>query len=625
MRPILAALALSIAMIAGCSAAPPSAAPVAAPETARTPPSGPVTGFVSSYGAHVWLGLPFAAPPVGALRWRAPEPAPASTSNRTALAHGTPCLQFGSPLGGVGEPGSRQGSEDCLYLDVYAPAMAARDAQAAKLPVMVWIHGGGNTVGHAGFFDGGHLAQSQRVVVVVIQYRLGPFGWFMLPRGRDGATAASASGAERIDASGNWGTLDSIAALRWVRENVKAFGGDPTNVTVFGESAGGTNTLALLLSPLAEGLFHRAIVQSGGLGFTSVAEASNRLDSAEPGNAAGSGEILLKLLVSEGRAADAAAARTQADAMSAAEIARFLRAIAPWRFYAAYQGPGLLGPNTPALFQDGTVIRQGEPLALLADPATHIDVPTLLGTNRDEPKIFMAFDPANVVRLAGIPLWLKDAEAYDRDARYGALSWKLRGVDDIATRLASDVGNGGAPAFAYRWDWDEQGTRMGVVDLSRILGAAHGLEIPFVFGHFDIGPQSGLVFGADGADARATLSAAMMSWWANFAATGAPGRGRDGRLPEWNAWSNAERGPKMMLLDTPAGGGTRMSTEHVTRESLLRDMAAEPGDDASRCALFRRTFRFDRDAWTNAAWKSFAGGRCAAIAPAGPGQADAQE
>ena len=622
MRSITTALALlaSLAFLPGCTASPTPPAPVAAPETARTTPSGPVTGFVGAYGNHAWRGLPFAAPPVGELRWQPPRPATTWAQNRVALAHGTPCLQFGSPLGGVGEPGSQQGSEDCLYLDVYAPAMAAGEVAAAKLPVMLWIHGGGNTIGHAGFFDGGHLAQSQRVVVVVIQYRLGPFGWFLLPRGKDGELPADADVAARVAASGNWGTLDSIAALRWVQSSIAAFGGDPGNVTVFGESAGGTNTLALLLSPQAEGLFHRAIVQSGGLGLASVAEGANRRDASSADGGAGSevssGEILLKLLVSEGRAADAAAARAQADAMSAAEIAAFLRALPPWRFYAAYQGPGLLGPNSPAVFQDGTVIRQGEPLALLADPATHIDVPTLLGTNRDEPKIFMAFDPANVVRLAGIPLWLKDAEAYDRDARYGALSWKLRGVDEIASRLAAH----GAPAYAYRWDWDEQGTRFGIVDLSRILGAAHGLEIPFVFGHFDIGPQSGLLFTDDGAEARTALSGAMMSWWANFAATGAPGRGRDGSLPEWQPWQAdaAARGPTMMLLDTPAGGGTRMSTERVTRESLLQAMEAEPGDDAARCALFRRTFRFDRDAWTEAAWKTFAGGRCAAATAGTP-------
>jgi para-nitrobenzyl esterase len=139
-----------------------------------------------------------------------------------------------------------------------------------------------------------------------------------------------------------------------------------------------------------------------------------------------------------------------------------------------------------------------------------------------------------------------------------------------------------------------------------------------VFGHFDIGPQSGLLFTDDGAEARTALSGAMMSWWANFAATGAPGRGRDGSLAEWQPWTQAgagsAEGTTMMLLDTPAGGGTRMSSERVTRESLLRMMEAEPGDDATRCALFRRTFRFDRDAWTEAAWTTFAGGRCAATA-----------
>src|SRR5262249_2311693 len=157
------------------------------------------------------------------------------------------------------------------------------------LPVMVWIHGGGNTIGHAGFYEGGNLAASEKLVVVTVQYRLGPFGWMRHAALREGAT----SDAER---SGNFATLDLIQALTWVHDNISAFGGDPDKVTIFGESAGGQNVYTLLLAPQARGLFQRAIVESGGLWPTTPAEAENLADAAEPGQAQSSNEILLRLL-----------------------------------------------------------------------------------------------------------------------------------------------------------------------------------------------------------------------------------------------------------------------------------------------------------------------------------------
>src|SRR5262249_4077891 len=153
-----------------------------------------------------------------------------------------------SPYGGVRDarPGTPVGSEDCLTLNVWTPRFAAADVPrgGARLPVMVWIHGGGNTIGHAAFFDGGHLAATEEVVVVTIQYRVGPFGWFRHP-------ALATDGVSALERSGNYGTLDQVRALEWVRDNIEAFGGDPGNVTVFGESAGALDTLMLLLVPQA--------------------------------------------------------------------------------------------------------------------------------------------------------------------------------------------------------------------------------------------------------------------------------------------------------------------------------------------------------------------------------------
>ena len=599
----LAAIAL-LALLAACGASTPQPPPrVTAPDSARQLPTGAVVGFAHPAGGLAWLGIPYAAPPVGDLRWRAPHPAPQWPGQREALAFGSPCLQIGSPLGGAGKQGEHTGSEDCLYLNVYAPRMTEVEARKAKLPVMVWIHGGGNTIGHGGFYDGGQLAVAGKVVVVTFNYRLGPMGWFMHP-----ALAEPAAGqtANPLDASGNYGTLDTLAVLHWLQATAEAFGGDPTNVTVFGESAGGTNTLALLISPLAEGLMQRAIVESGGLGFSSVTEATHYHDAG--GHANSSAEVLARLLIASGRARDRTAAVAAVAAMTSHDIAAYLRSTDPWAVFAAFGANGLMGPRLPDVIQDGVVLRQGDPLALLANPATHLAVPTLLGTNRDETKLFMAFDPRHVYRAFGLPVLLKDGDDYDRSARYAAMAWKVRGVDEIATALT----NARQTVFTYRWDWDEEGTRFGFINLSRMLGAAHGLEIPFVFGHFDIGPQTGLLFTAANAAGREELSAAMLSYWANFARRGTPDRGVDDQLVPWTAWTNMAGVPKLMLLATTQGGGTRMSELHLRRDDLVTAIAQEPIDSAAKCALFASTFRIESDPWAAAAWRTFAGGACAA-------------
>jgi para-nitrobenzyl esterase len=191
--------------------------PTVDPSSLRTLAQGEVAGFTGSYGSHVWLGLPYAQPPVGELRWRAPRPPAAWSGRREALAHGPVCPQFPSPIGGVeGDPDTPVGDEDCLTLSVYAPRRAASElpAEGQRWPVMVWIHGGGNRVGHVAPYDGGVLAQRHEVIVVPIQYRLGPLGWLRHASLRDGVSSE--------DASGNYGTLDLIRALQWVRDTASA-------------------------------------------------------------------------------------------------------------------------------------------------------------------------------------------------------------------------------------------------------------------------------------------------------------------------------------------------------------------------------------------------------------------
>jgi para-nitrobenzyl esterase len=559
-------------------------------DTLRTLDTGTVLGYANPFGGHTWLGIPFAAPPVGELRWRAPRPPSVWSGTRNALLPGEPCLQYGSPLGGIGAAGSRQGSEDCLYLNVYAPRLTPSQSVGRKLPVMVWIHGGGNTVGAASVWEGGVLAAREGVLVVMINYRLGPMGWFVPPEG---------STVDPLERSGNFGNLDSHEALRWVQRNAAAFGGDPDNVTVFGESAGATNALVLTVAPSAKGLFHKLIVQSNAYGLA---------PPPSPEESGGSTAALRRLLVATGKAADGAAAEALARRLTPVEAAALLRAADPWVAYEAIRGDTRGGYDLfVSVFADGVVHRAGALRDSLADPATHTDVPMIVGSNRDENKIFMAFDPRLVRTVAGTPVALRDPEAYDRLARYRAALWKADGVDDLATLLARH----GAPVFAYRWDWDEQGRAYGVVDLSRILGASHGLEIPFVLGHFDVGPQSENLFHARNERERLALSARMMRFWAEFARTGDPGKSFDDPPVAWLPWADEPtRARRLMVFDTPAGGGTRMTDERVSRDSLVGQMEAEPITLAARCELFRETFTARRDAWADTAYRRFAGSQC---------------
>ncbi len=555
---LVAMMGLAWITVAGCTSSPPAV--VAADDSLRTVEQGKVVGYVGGYENHAWAGIPYARPPVGKLRWRAPQHADSWSGTLAALVHGNFCPQFASPFGGVaGDAGEVVGSEDCLFLNVYAPRMAAAEVPtgADRLPVMFWIHGGGNVIGHAGFYDGGKLAQSQNVIVVSINYRLGPLGWFRQASLRDGDTGPD-------DRSGNYGTLDMIRALEWVRGNIAAFGGDPANVTIFGESAGGTDVFTMLLSPRARGLFHRAIAQSGGTYLIEPATGENFTDDAVAGDRSSSNELLVSLLISDGMAADRGSAKAHLAGLSNAELAGYLRSKAPSDLLAGYAtdvGEGLI--EVPKLFKDGVVLPEGDPLEHFASADGWNRMPVIAGTNRDENKLFMFANPRWVKRWLGFLPRLRDEEGFNLQAKYQSLMWRASGSDEPATamRKSNDA------VWSYRFDWDEEPTLLGA-DLSVMLGAAHGFEIPFVFGHYDLGEAGNVIFNDENQPGIDELSANMMSYWAHFARTGNPGRGAGGTLPQWAAWNPDGDGDKFIILDTEAGGGIRMSPGSVTQEAV---------------------------------------------------------
>jgi para-nitrobenzyl esterase len=227
------------------------------------------------------------------------------------------------------------------------------------------------------------------------------------------------------------------------------------------------------------------------------------------------------------------------------------------------------------------VLPTGDYLALFRDKDRWSQVPVMLGTNRDENKIFMFLSPVWVKRWLGIlPRFVEDPNVYDAVADTMARMWKATGADEPATSM---VKSGAKDVYVYRFDWDEEPTLLGS-DLSRMIGAAHGLEIPFVFGHFDLGREANRKFNAANEPGRNELSAAMMSYWAAFARTGNPDRG-DGKRPAWPAWSAS---PEYLVLDTPAGGGIRTSSETMTRDAVLKGIETDPrfAEPRAKCLVY---------------------------------------
>ena len=583
-RVLVLLTAAGMASHLACGRAGESPPPAADPSSKRAIQQGSVVGFASEEGAHVWRGIPFARPPLGDLRWRAPKPPEPWPGTLEAVSYGSSCVQFAGPrTASDGTPaGEPMGSEDCLYLNVYAPRFEPEAVPRGerRLPVMLWIHGGGNSIGDARVYDAGRIALGHQLIVVTVHYRLGVFGWFAHPSLRG-------EGTTEDDRSGNYGTLDQVRALRWVRENISSFGGDPGRVTVFGESAGGRNTLGMLLSPRAKGLFQRAIVQSGGIRTSTLAVAENFVDAPEPGDEWSSGEVLLKLLIRDGEATDREGAKARLAAMSDPEVTAYLRGKSAYQVLSVYEGNRLGGMYFfPQMPRDGKVLPEGDALDALARSGGYNRAPVILGSNRDENKLFMAFDSPYVTRLFGIPLWVNDERAYDLEAEYAALMWKAMGVDEPAAAMR---GVQGPSVYAYRFDWDEE-PKFLWSDFSKLFGAAHGLEIPFVFGHFDLGWATRFLFDEEKRAGFDDLSKSMMSYWAEFAYNGDPARGRDGTEPHWTAWDDsAEGAAKFIVFDSQEGGGLRMAADGVTQDEVIERVATDPRFEGwrERCEVYR--------------------------------------
>lgn len=472
-------------------------------------------------GLQAFKGIPFAAAPIGAQRWCAPQAPQAWSGVRATTQYGNVAWQMRLPAAGplsfAFDAGAPDRSEDCLALNVWTPAV-----DGGKRPVMVWIHGGGFTGGSGSslMYDGRHLVTRGDVVVVSVNYRLGALGFLNLNELSGG----------RIPATGNEGLLDQIAALRWVRENIAAFGGDPGNVTIFGESAGGMSVGALLGMPAADGLFHKAIPQSGAASTAYTLERS--VEVAE--------RFLKRLGLS---------ANDDVDKLLAIEPGKL---VTEGALHAAAMGGMVFQPCI-----DGAVMPQLPIDRVRAGGADEVAV--LVGACRDEWRLFTAMDPGSAklddagmmkqlrARAPGVDLG-HVVEGYRelRDARGEAIApvdvfaavetdrvFRMPGI-----RLAEAYAARGRDAYQYSFSVQSSA-------MDGYLESCHAIDIGYVWGTYAMSEAAHEFFGKR--PGTAALSATVQDAWLSFARGGHP---KTAALADWVPYSPASR--STAVFDTPA-------------------------------------------------------------------------
>jgi para-nitrobenzyl esterase len=480
-------------------------------------------------------GIPYAQAPEGNLRWRPPQPPESWDGVREASSFG-PIAPQPAAVAGITSPSdpaaSEPQSEDCLTLNVWTPQVPEDPTSepGAGRPVMVWIHGGGFTTGSGSVFlyRGGQLARNGNVVVVTINYRLGALGFL-------GHRALG----DPDGFIGNWGLQDQVAALRWVRDHISQFGGDASNVTIFGESAGAISVAALMGVPSAAGLFRRAVVQSGGVHVHTVEEAERAAD-----------RLATALGVAD-------CSRGSLGSVPASELVAATDEVAKRR-----PDPGLIPlPFIPVV--DGAFLPEHPLTAVEQGASAGVDL--LIGTNRDELTLFglsnptlMSLDEPGVVRwAANAAPDVQTEELIDgyREARLA----RSEGVEvrDLLVAVGSDCvfrwpslqlaaaqEAQGAQTYVYLFDWESPA-------FGGMLGASHALELPFVFGVVHVPAVQ--LFSGGGPEAE-TLSAQMQQAWLRFARTGDP---THPGLSRWPTWDPRTRSTMIFGRQTGAIDGPR--------------------------------------------------------------------
>jgi para-nitrobenzyl esterase len=520
-------------------------------------------------GTYYWKGLPFAKPPVGDLRWKAPVEPDAWKTPMQTRNFGNACVQYGRIYG----PGSNNtydatigttlnqavGSEDCLSLNIWRPA-----SKETNLPVIYFIYGGSNVSGYSAdpVYDGAALAKLANAVVVTANYRVGLFGWLNLPQLKSGVNAQ--------EDSGNFATLDQILTLKFINRNIANFGGNAGNVTVMGQSAGAVNVYSLMTSPLVVNahpqLFHKAIPLSGGMALPTELPPG-RIATLQPASVslAQGNKLLYGLLIADGLATDDASAAAYAASQTGPQIAAYMRSKAPGAIFTQLLtrlAPA--GLSSTSHIPDGTVVANS-PLSAI-NAGNYLRVPVLAGITRDETKLFASFlalSPA----LGGLPgLIVNDATRFSMMAGFNPDAAPTLTVNDLINpaylpittpgtgynaRLAllnvlffipnRDVMLNALKAkqtgvWNYQFNWDKE-----AAPWNDVYGAAHAFDLPFVFGNFGPSLFSNVIGGTANQGGRLALSQAMMSSVAAFARDGDPNNVTLGAT--WPVW------PQKLIFD----------------------------------------------------------------------------
>jgi len=524
----------------------------------RETQSGIIKGQTDN-GTLSWLGIPYAKPPVGDLRWKAPRDPDPWDGVRDATSFGSACTQYGTILYILDEKlyGKPTGCEDCLYLNVWRPA-----TDETNLPVFFYIHGGANVIGASSLpvYNGANLSRKTNMVVVTANYRLGLMGWFTHPSLRDG---------DALDSSGNYGTLDLIKALEWIQKNAASFGGDPGNVTVCGQSAGAFNIHSLLASPLTENLFHKAIMHSGFPVSTKVETGDKRAD-----------KVITRLMIQDKLAVNEESATALIREKGGEWLGSYLRSVPAYRIYnpdvsTASGSTKESGTTSFGIYEDGTVIPQNV-FNTLKQGGYH-KVPVMLGCMSEELKLFLVMlgvethklhglikqhkpDSANLEFSDFFPAALKPL--YNTVTSAGQIVFQGYGVDKTASLLSryqDDV-------YAYRFEFTG-----GARPFDFLLGSAHAFDVPFLFGNF-LPPGKSLIgceWNNSNKIEREHMSDIVMAYWSRFARYGDPNTGNS--LPRWQKFSNGSAINNRMILDT---GNAYMSTDSAgqTQSDSAGDM-----------------------------------------------------
>jgi len=517
-------------------------------------------------GTYAWKGIPFAKPPTGPLRWKAPQDPDAWASPKSTQQFGNACVQYGRIYG----PGANNrydptigttlnqavGSEDCLYLNIWRPS-----TNHGGLPVIVFVHGGSNVSGYTAdpVYDGAALANAANAVVVTVNYRVGIFGFLSVPQLKAGINAD--------EDSGNFALLDIVKALRFVNRNISNFGGNPTNVTLMGQSAGAINVYALLTTPATVDarprLFHRAVPLSGGISLaTNLPPGRIPTLNTAAFYAAQGNRLLYEQVVADGMAPDLAGAAAWVASQTPEQVAAYLRSKSPatllFTLLTKLAPAGLAGSGP---IPDGAMLPT-DPIAAIA-AGNYLRVPVLAGNTRDEGKLFPTFltlfgGPSG--RLVSDKQLFDIQFAYQPDAApqvtieqwipgvYLPVTTPVTGFNaktELLNQIFLVAGANNAlstlksqqnDVWYYRFDWDQE-----PAPFNDIYGAAHAFDLPFIFGTFGPSLFSNVANSTANKEGRLDLSDAMMKSLAAFARNGDPNSPVLGVT--WPAW------PSKLLFD----------------------------------------------------------------------------